>query len=288
MLGICLIIILIVIACSFMKQDTNQNKYSLEARRKKVNLYRNMGILLKGLCFVTFAYGAYKMAFGPSVTAELGSQAWTNQFNASYAYDESLSRMWPVLMFIFAITGGLGQLCMNKYKKLSFGLCGEERVSHALNSLPTEYTVYNNVPIEKDGRRSEIGSLVVSKYGIFLGEVKNYKGRIIGNENDGMWTQIKKSSSGEHYENSVKNPVKQAKFQSYLLSSILKEKGLNCYINPYVVFTGSESVNTDSGIVLRSENEFNSKILSFKEVRISNENVSKLKGVIECLQKSES
>lgn len=35
MLGICLIIILIVIACSFMKQDTNQNKYSLEARRKK-------------------------------------------------------------------------------------------------------------------------------------------------------------------------------------------------------------------------------------------------------------
>ena len=143
----------------------------------------------------------------------------------------------------------------------------------------------NNIPLEKNGKQTEIDTLVVSKYGIFLGEVKNYKGQISGNENDLTWAQIKESSGGKCYENTIKNPVKQAKFQTYLLSSILKENGLNCYIHPYVVFTGAEDIITDSELVLRSENEFHNTILSYHDTRISNENLKKLKGVIECLKK---
>jgi hypothetical protein len=47
-------------------------------------------------------------------------------------------------------------------------------------------------------------------------------------------------------------------------------------------------VNTDSGIVLRSENEFHNTILTYHDTRISNEDLEKIRGVIRCLQRSES
>jgi len=266
----------------------NTNKYSLESRREQANKYKTWGIVLVVIGFGLFLYGGAKMVFGPQVTASLGSEAWQRQFDAAYNYQQSMDGIISVLAVSGIIIAGIGDVLWKKYKTISAGLYGEELVSYTLNSLPAEYISYNNIPLEKDGKRTEIDTLVVSKYGIFLGEVKNYKGRIVGNENDSTWTQIKTSSAGESYENTIKNPVKQAKFQTYLLSSILKDQGLHCYVNPYVVFTGSESVNTDSGIVLRSENEFHNTILTYHDTRISNEDLEKIRGVIRCLQRSES
>ena len=107
----------------------------------------------------------------------------------------------------------------------------------------------------------------------------------MGAENDATWTQIKKSAAGELYENSIKNSIKQAKFQTYLLSSFFREKGLNCYIDSYVVFVGSESVNTDSDMVLTSQNEFYNEIISHHDIKISRDTMNKIKGLIECLTK---
>ena len=266
----------------------NTNKYSLESRREQANLYKTWGIILLVIGFGLFLYAGAKMIFEPQMTAGLGTSEWHDQFNAMQSYRQSMEHVIPIFAVGGIIVAGIGDVLWKKYKTISAGLYGEELVSYTLNSLPAEYTSYNNIPLEKDGKRTEIDTLVVSKYGIFLGEVKNYKGRIVGNENDSTWTQIKTSSAGESYENTIKNPVKQAKFQTYLLSSILKDQGLHCYVNPYVVFTGSESVNTDSGIVLRSENEFHNTILTYHDTRISNEDLEKIRGVIRCLQKSES
>lgn len=264
------------------------NKYSLESRKKQANLYKTWGLILVIIGFGLFLYAGAKMVFGPQVTASLGSEAWQRQFDVAYNYQQNMDGIISVLAVSGIIIVGIGDVLWKKYKTLSTGLYGEELVSYTLNSLPNEYTLYNNIPLEKDGKQTEIDTLVVSKYGIFLGEVKNYKGQISGNENDLTWTQIKESSGGKCYENTIKNPVKQAKFQTYLLSSILKENGLNCYIHPYVVFVNAEDISTDSELVLRSENELHNTILTYHDTRISNENLNKLKGVIECLKKSES
>lgn len=264
------------------------NKYSLESRKKQAKTYKFWGMLLIIVGMGMFLYAGAKMVFEPQITAGLGTSEWHDQFNAMQSYRQSMEHVIP----IFAVGGilimGLGDVLWRKYKTLSTGLYGEELVSYTLNTLPNEYTMYNNILLEKDGKRAAIDTLVISKYGVFLGEVKNYKGRISGNENDSAWIQIKKSSGGKCYENSIKNPVKQAKFQTYLLSSILKENGLNCYIHPYVVFISAEDITTDSEIVLKSENEFYNTILSYHDTKISKENLEKLKGVMECLKKSES
>ena len=264
------------------------NKYSLESRKKQANTYKFLGAILFVIGTGMFLYTGAKMVLEPQITAELGTSEWHNQFNAMQSYRQSMEQILPFIAVGGMIIAGTGDVLWKKYKTLSTGLYGEELVSYTLNSLPNEYTLYNNIPLEKDGKRTEIDTLVVSKYGIFLGEVKNYKGQISGNENDLTWAQIKESSGGKCYENTIKNPVKQAKFQTYLLSSILKENGLNCYIHPYVVFVNAEDITTDSELVLRSENEFHNTILTYHDTRISNENLNKLKGVIECLKKSES
>lgn len=264
------------------------NKYSLESRKKQANTYKFLGAILFVIGTGMFLYTGAKMVLEPQITAELGTSEWHSQFNAMQNYRQSMKQILPFIAVGGMIIAGIGDVLWRKYKTISAGLYGEELVSYTLNSLPAEYTSYNNIPLEKDGKQTEIDTLVVSKYGIFLGEVKNYKGRIVGNKNDITWTQIKKSSAGETYENTIKNPVKQAKFQTYLLSSILKENGLNCYIHPYVVFINVEDITTDSELVLKSENEFHNIILTYHDTRISNENLNKLKGVIECLKKSES
>ncbi|MDU2575587.1 MAG: nuclease-related domain-containing protein [Finegoldia magna] len=70
---------------------------------------------------------------------------------------------------------------------------GESAVKIKLNSLDKEkYRIINNLVLEnKQGntKTTQIDHLVVSRYGIFSVETKNYKGWIYGSEHAKKWTQ---------------------------------------------------------------------------------------------------
>jgi len=53
----------------------------------------------------------------------------------------------------------------------------------------TEYAVMNDVILSTDTGTTQIDHVVVSFYGIFVIETKNYKGWIYGNEDSEQWTQ---------------------------------------------------------------------------------------------------
>ena len=70
------------------------------------------------------------------------------------------------------------------------GSIGEYYVARILKRLSKKnYKIYNNIYIKKDGKTSQIDHLVLSIYGIFVIETKNYKGWIFGNEKSKYWTQ---------------------------------------------------------------------------------------------------
>lgn len=73
------------------------------------------------------------------------------------------------------------------------GAMGESAVKIKLNSLDKEkYRIINNLVFEnKQGntKTTQIDHLVVSRYGIFSVETKNYKGWIYGSEHAKTWTQ---------------------------------------------------------------------------------------------------
>lgn len=69
------------------------------------------------------------------------------------------------------------------------GRMGEISVSHLLNQLSPEYHVFNDVYILHVNSSIQIDHVVVSQYGVFCIETKNYSGLIYGSENSDMWTQ---------------------------------------------------------------------------------------------------
>lgn len=85
------------------------------------------------------------------------------------------------------------------------GWFGEKTVGTILSRLPKEhYRLINNVMLKTERGTTQIDHIVVSLYGIFVIETKNYKGWITGSEYSEQWT---KNVYGKKYK--FLNPIKQ-------------------------------------------------------------------------------
>ena len=72
----------------------------------------------------------------------------------------------------------------------SKGEMGEKIVAKRLKRLPKDkYRVINDLLLQNNGYSSQIDHVVVSEYGVFVIETKNYQGDIYGGANSEMWTQ---------------------------------------------------------------------------------------------------
>ena len=70
------------------------------------------------------------------------------------------------------------------------GKRGEMRLSAILSKLSDEYTILNDLVFRTEKGTTQIDHIVVSKYGIFTIETKNYRGEIYGDDNRKEWTQL--------------------------------------------------------------------------------------------------
>ncbi|MDR2734052.1 MAG: NERD domain-containing protein [Spirochaetota bacterium] len=122
-----------------------------------------------------------------------------------------------------------------KYKSPEYkGSIGEARVARRISDLPEqEFTVLNNIYLETERSSSQIDHVIVSIYGIFVIETKNYSGWIFGNENQEYWTQ-----TIYNYKNKFRNPIKQNWAHIYALKELLTDYKFIKYY-PIIVFTGT-------------------------------------------------
>ena len=125
---------------------------------------------------------------------------------------------------------------------------GEKMVHNILMQLPDEYTVFKDVVLRTENGTTQIDHIVVSKYGVFAIETKNYRGEISGDDKRKYWTQIivtdvtyrRKWYKTYTYVKKSKfyNPVKQSLSHVYTIKNYLNDwKYLP--IVPIVVFCGS-------------------------------------------------
>ena len=127
------------------------------------------------------------------------------------------------------------------------GKRGEMRVSAILSQLSDEYTILNDLVFRTEKGTTQIDHLVVSKYGIFTIETKNYRGEIYGDDNRKEWTQLivtevtyaKKWWKTYTYvtKNRFYNPVKQSVGHAFRIKELLSVFP-HVKIVPIVVFTG--------------------------------------------------
>lgn len=119
------------------------------------------------------------------------------------------------------------------------GSGGEGRVARRLAKLPQEdYQTVNDIMLPTvDGETTQVDHVVVSRYGIFVIETKDYNGWIFGGENQRIWTQSFKGGcwSGPqkfHFQ----NPIRQNWRHIYAMADCLE---LPCrYFFNVVVFCG--------------------------------------------------
>ena len=132
-----------------------------------------------------------------------------------------------------------------EYKRA--GNRGEAAAARIIESvLREDDRLLKNVTVEYDGKPAELDSVVVNKYGVFIIEVKNYAGQIVGGEDEYEWKKYKTSAAGNTYEKTVKNPIKQVRRQVYVLAGYLKYYGLNVWVRGYaMLLQGNSPVESD-------------------------------------------
>jgi len=164
---------------------------------------------------------------------------------------------------------------LNRAKIL--GRWGEKKVSTLLELLGSEYRIFNDVLIKNGNWTSQIDHVVLSPYGIFVIETKNYKGWIYGGPDKEQWTQ-----NIWGHRSSLSNPIRQNRGHIMALKKVLP----NCAENQYksiIVFSSKADLKT------RIPEEYNviytwqlpSRIKSYKEQILSNNDIEQITATLQ-------
>lgn len=158
------------------------------------------------------------------------------------------------------------------YPKLR-GIMGEFWVKLELKKLPKDkYIVLNDVMIKNESGTHQIDHIVLSNYGVFVIEMKNYYGLIRGKEYDNKWCQYLGKT-----KNYFVNPIHQNYGHIKSLSDLLKldEK----YFISIVCFSNQAKVDVKSNSIVTQVDYLKNDILKFKD-KICDVDTSELSNII--------
>ena len=111
------------------------------------------------------------------------------------------------------------------------GAIAEYLTWKVLNNQEEYKKVLINLYIPNEYKTSEIDSILINKYGIFVIESKGYSGWIFGNENEKNWTQVIYKRKNKFY-----NPIIQNKNHIKTLTNVLGIEDMNIF-RSYIVFS---------------------------------------------------
>lgn len=152
---------------------------------------------------------------------------------------------------------------------LSKGEYGEYAVAAVLDKLPGEYRVFNDVYIESKGYSSQIDHIVISQYGVFVIETKNFSGDIYGSEKAERWKQY---LNGEGYE--FRNPILQNCSHELAIKNTLHIAPKS--IIPIVVFLGDATLHVNTTSAVLYSVQLRGYILSRKTIAFTPDGVVRL------------
>lgn len=164
------------------------------------------------------------------------------------------------------------------------GYMGEAVVKMELSSLDKDkYSIINNLVLENlsgNTYSTQIDHLVISTYGVFSIETKNYKGLIYGSEYSKKWIQNIHGNKNEFM-----NPILQNYAHIKAVKSILRKYYPNMRYFSIVAFSPDAKVKVktnDSVICKMSQVSRNVKKLSDKEILNPND----LKNIVELIEEN--
>lgn len=149
---------------------------------------------------------------------------------------------------------------------------GEQKIAHMLaeNLNYKDYFIFNNLIIPSDHTgSSQIDHLVVSKFGIFVIETKDYDGWIFGNKDQDNWTL---SLPGGINKFQFQNPLRQ-NFSHIMSLRLLFPTIPEDSFRSIVVFTNKGEFKTERIDNVLSEREVVDCIQKYTETKLSEESI---------------
>lgn len=162
--------------------------------------------------------------------------------------------------YLYAVVCAIIGIVWGIFEAKVKGYLGEAEISSILSRLSDkEYRVINNVMLKTERGTTQIDHVVISQYGIFVIETKNYKGWIMGGEHSDQWTQ---NIYGKKH--SFRNPLKQNYGHIKALQTLLNLPS-NIFIS-IVAFSprASIKVSTNQNVIYFSQ--LKKKICSYKNI----------------------
>ncbi len=139
-----------------------------------------------------------------------------------------------------AISYGLGRYHA-RFRATRFQNTGEALVSRLIqeNFKAPDYHLLNHITLELQDGTTQIDHILVSRFGVFVIETKNYSGWIFANAKQATWTQVL-----FHKKFKFQNPIFQNMRHIEAVKTQLDFLAPNS-IQSLVVFTGNAKFKTD-------------------------------------------
>ncbi len=128
-----------------------------------------------------------------------------------------------------------------RYRSHSFQNRGESLVSDALktNFGSPDYHLLNHITLKRKDGTTQIDHILVSRFGIFVIETKDFKGWIFANPANAQWTQVLFNAKFK-----FRNPIIQNMRHVSAVYELLDFLPLNA-VRSLVVFSGEAEFKTD-------------------------------------------
>jgi len=179
-----------------------------------------------------------------------------------------------ILVFVMLVIVAVGNAALRR-RHLS-GKRGEAVVAGRLSSLPAdEYHIVNDVMLPtKDGTTTQVDHVVVSRFGIFVIETKDYSGWIFGDEKQPQWTQCLHAGYGRTEKHKFQNPIRQNWRHICVMSDLLgvpKDR-----FKSVVAFCGNADFKTAMPEGVMYSRALAGYIASFRDPVVSTKNVPEI------------
>lgn len=147
---------------------------------------------------------------------------------------------------------------------------GEKEVNNVLNSLGKDYVSLSGIILKTKKGSTELDHIVVSPYGIFVIETKNYSGKVVGDDDYKDWLHYDKAGK----ERKFYSPIKQnAGHIGTLRRTINKPESV---FIPIVVFAGKAELKIKSKTTVIKLDSLASTIKSHKTKTFTKEEVKEI------------
>ncbi len=184
---------------------------------------------------------------------------------------EYFKQFWYIWALIFAFSA------FRRFMPQIVGWLGEQRVRYILSALPAEeYRRLYDIMLKTASGTTQIDHIVVSIYGIFVIETKNYRGWIFGNKKSNTWTQSVFDKRRQFF-----NPIKQNYGHIYAVKKLLAGYA---DISPVSIIAFSDgcrlkSVPSDANVVYFSQ--MLKAIKKYKDVLLTKNEMENIAAILE-------